>query len=47
LLWKKSLVKNVVDNQADIKAIESKIKQKAGTLMTGSLINQQLGIKLF
>jgi hypothetical protein len=43
----KVIGKKQVESQADILAIESKIKQKAGTLMSGALINQQLGIKLF
>jgi hypothetical protein len=43
----KIIAKNQVDNQADIDAIESKIKEKAGQLMSGAFINQSLGLKLF
>lgn len=39
--------KKQVDGQADILAIESKIKEKAGSIMAGSFMNQQLGIKLY
>jgi hypothetical protein len=43
----KVIGKKQVESQADILAIESKIKQKAGTIMAGAFMNQQLGIKLY
>ena len=43
----KVIGKKQVESQADILAIESKIKQKAGSIMAGAFMNQQLGIKLY
>ena len=43
----RTIGKTRVDDQADIDAIESKIKEKAGQLMSGAFINQSLGIKLY
>ena len=43
----KIINKTQVDNQADIDALVIKIKEKASGIMTGSVINQSLGIKLF
>jgi hypothetical protein len=43
----KIIGKKQVDSQADILAIESKIKEKASQLMSMAFINQSLGIKLY
>lgn len=43
----KVIGKKQVESQADITAIETKIKQKAGGIMYGVALNQSLGIKLF
>jgi len=43
----KIINKTQIDNQSDIDALVIKIKEKASGLMTGSIINQSLGIKLF
>jgi len=43
----RTIGKTQVDNQDDILAIESKIKQKAGSIMAGAFMNQSLGIKLY
>jgi hypothetical protein len=39
--------KKQVNSQDDILAIETKIKEKAGSIMAGAFMNQQLGIKLY
>lgn len=39
--------KKQIDNQDDLLAIETKIKEKAGSIMAGAFMNQQLGIKLY
>ena len=43
----KIISKTQIDNQADIDALVLKIKEKASGLMTGAIINQSLGLKLF
>lgn len=43
----KIIGKKQVDGQADIIDIEIKIKEKAGSIMAGAFMNQQLGIKLY
>jgi hypothetical protein len=43
----KIINKKQIDNQADIDALVIKIKEKASGIMTGTLINQSLGIKLY
>jgi hypothetical protein len=43
----KIINKTQIDNQADIDALVIKIKEKVSGIMTGALINQSLGIKLF
>ena len=43
----KIISKKQIDNQADLDALVLKIKEKASGIMTGAIINQSLGLKLF